>query len=489
MESMYTVLDTEDCVLLKNNKFFIKKIACSCGFNGKTLFKKCPKCKKETTVDLCEKFTGFLPIYSGKIIDIVEKNESIIARFKIFAYHKTSKNGFSVTSFEHSIITCLKTGVLTIKTKEDEDTLFSSHPTIPDSLRKLEFDGGFHFIVSENFFLEEYFRLALTKRGVYIPDNFTFKLRTISTLLQYPCLQHFPWAFEWVPFPNFFDRVYGEELKNAESLKDATDIFLKRKSTKEIRKMAMNNSYLLSLNTLSPYLKNNDLLKKLTYKFEDVSDVNPFLFLGDEDSLKYYHIALKKIASFHFDETTFAYRLGKFIDFLSSKKDDNKVPFTVFTDHLMDIGRMILDITRRKPDFLFQFNGDIAVFHDDLARELTRLKYENTLISYSNEENLLESKVNSYQFKLARDTHELIDIGNKLRICVGSYGEMATAKESIIVIVLENKSPVACVEIKNNRIIQAKLHHNELPFGKLKDLIIQWAIKNQLNYENCYDLL
>jgi hypothetical protein len=115
--------------------------------------------------------------------------------------------------------------------------------------------------------------------------------------------------------------------------------------------------------------------------------------------------------------------------------------------------------------------------HVFLQRAFRKVSSPNQLIPYSKEEKKLEKIIGDYRFILARDTHELIDAGEDLHICVGSYGDAAVSKRVTIVLLYKNneKIPVVCIEIRNKKIVQAKMARNRVPVGEAREMVINWA--------------
>jgi hypothetical protein len=117
--------------------------------------------------------------------------------------------------------------------------------------------------------------------------------------------------------------------------------------------------------------------------------------------------------------------------------------------YVADIGRMYQNIIDINQEYQLNFRGDIIEFHDLLANDYVRMINEKKDIPYKKEELVLEKKVNDYEFKLARDTHELIDIGSKMSICVGGYRHEALTKRCTIVTLSKKEEPLICIELNS----------------------------------------
>jgi hypothetical protein len=477
---MQSFSDTGDTLLLEN-KILRKRIACHCGYKGKSLFKKCPKCKKKTNVQFHDK-QKLYPSYSGKVNNVIENENLVKLNLTVHAYSKENDLEFEHFQKDYSIITYLDTGKTEV---ESSDKSFEDS----DSLLNLYVRGGINCLLRETDFFKEHFRFLLEKRGIsHLPEKFQYKPLTVYKLLEFPSLQYFSWVENDKYTSVFFEELYGEKLKNAKTYEEALEVFLNRKTTKEIRRLATNPEQLEALILFSPFIKNNDLLKQIANCFKESIIQDPFGWFVSKEVSLFFEKAIKEIKMFHRDEKVFVKRLIKYAHDLALNSKEPRIVFSDFMHNMVDIGRMIERIKNKLPDYKFSFNGSILDFHDLLAKEYARLKHENFTISYSEKEKLLEKKDEKYEFLLPKSTHDLIDIGNVLDICVGSYDNKALAKQSIIVNMLKDKTSVACIEIENNRIIQAKTKRNGFPDGEIRKKILDWAKKNNLETKNCYDL-
>lgn len=81
---------------------------------------------------------------------------------------------------------------------------------------------------------------------------------------------------------------------------------------------------------------------------------------------------------------------------------------------------------------------------------------------------------------------ELKDVGELMHICVGGYAKRVKQKNTLIAFLSNDKGNVVCaIEIKNNKIVQAKLKRNKaLKVNKvLNDYVLEWARKNKLSID------
>jgi hypothetical protein len=119
----------------------------------------------------------------------------------------------------------------------------------------------------------------------------------------------------------------------------------------------------------------------------------------------------------------------------------------------------------KKPDYKFNFKCKIQELHDTVSKDFNKLKHPNIPIEYPEEAKDLEGKYGELYFNLAKDTHELIDVGTEMSICVGGYGDRAVEKK-LNIIVARNKEgfPIVCIEMNRYYydIHQTKQKHNNM---------------------------
>lgn len=169
---------------------------------------------------------------------------------------------------------------------------------------------------------------------------------------------------------------------------------------------------------------------------------------------------------------------------------------------MADCVNQLESIYIRDIDYEFKFDGDITRFHDRLSRDLSRYENPYAEIPYSHEEReAYEREVDGYTFQLADSNHTLVDVGNDMNICVGSYGQRACQKRCVIVLVLKEGHIVNCIELSRGRyygeeggidspirMIQAKCHHNSSPDEDLSTTIAKWAYESNTYWDTCGDL-
>lgn len=155
--------------------------------------------------------------------------------------------------------------------------------------------------------------------------------------------------------------------------------------------------------------------------------------------------------------------------------------------YLSDSARMLKQILAANIEV--DNSGNIKEIHDRIMHEYNKMRFRNRTITYEKSEQNFEQTVDDYQFVLAEDTDRLYDIGNTLRICVGSYGERAVAKRCTIVTMQKDNQYVACIELYKNQghwymnQLKAKFNHTV----KEIEPVTKWVASTGIVAESCPD--
>ena len=126
-------------------------------------------------------------------------------------------------------------------------------------------------------------------------------------------------------------------------------------------------------------------------------------------------------------------------------------------------------------DFDFTQNYNIDEMHMHFALLLSKQEHQNRVIDYTKKERNLEISNNVFSLLLAKDTHELIDIGKIMSICVGSYAYRVIENHCTIMILRSNDAPVGCVELRGGAVVQVKGPYNKLLQGSERAFIMKWV--------------
>jgi hypothetical protein len=296
------------------------------------------------------------------------------------------------------------------------------------------------------------------------------------SVVYYPALQYSPWKYMYTDSHN---KVFLSKLSTEKNYSEICQTLFGHHS-KKFRALALDGNKHDFLLNFAPYIKDVD------YLLEFANHVDRVL-TNDTLMMKYPYTDI--CLSIGVELLTSLYESKTWMEQLKKNHMHYKrVSMHGLCGYVADIGRMISDIKLKKPDYEVKKMRYIKDLHDNLSRDRSRLEHENIKISYEKEECALEKTFEDCCIKLAKNTHELVDIGRLLQICVGSYANAAISKSCTILTLQENKKPVVCIELRGNKLNQAKMHRNYRPNEKYKQLIIDWAKENEINYHNCYDL-
>ena len=103
--------------------------------------------------------------------------------------------------------------------------------------------------------------------------------------------------------------------------------------------------------------------------------------------------------------------------------------------------------------------------------------FKNAIKCYKN----LEYESNGYKIRIPRDPCEMKKVGKNLNICVGAYVSSVAEKTTKILWLCNiNDIPIAALEVKGNRLIQAKAAHNSRLTYEMEQIIKSWCSKKEL---------
>lgn len=256
---------------------------------------------------------------------------------------------------------------------------------------------------------------------------------------------------------------------------------------KAIRRRLIKNPYLIT---------SLDTLEKLGFK-----DINVILGIIDDNENLVIDLS-------HCTDDNYYYRnrwmsIIEFFTFLIDMKGEPVVRKNVFGDKSISVG--IIEDTammfhRFKEAGILKkqyFKGSVKDIHDRLSADYRKVQTRKEEILYSDFEKELNDNIDGYEFHLAFDTHQLIDIGTNMGICVGSYGRRAVSKQCIIVAITEGSKYVGCIELslaKNNKteeqyfeMAQAKAKFNNLLQENKAIALRKWVQKHRIRTEYCRD--
>lgn len=288
------------------------------------------------------------------------------------------------------------------------------------------------------------------------------------------------------------------------------------------KKYNVNNTslaiYCLTLRKVRPdilgkikHLKDKDKLKALKINNKEIMeymlDIHPAFFplslllFGQLKDIN----NVKKLLQCNFLFTYAEENYRKFIsltkEFLRKYKKGKDE--TVFTNRLTKDYRFLVDIVNMYEDLLKEvenyevdFSLSLKEIHDILSLDHRKIGTENKNIPQNRDLKKIfkNASFNDINYKLAKDTYELIDVGSKMNICVGSYGNRAVEKVCYIVVGYNKQNePVTCMELTKKegifQIEQVKKYRNN--FAELDEqlYLIDLCFSNLIHIpKDCYDL-
>lgn len=133
------------------------------------------------------------------------------------------------------------------------------------------------------------------------------------------------------------------------------------------------------------------------------------------------------------------------------------------------------------------YPSNLKEVHDEATKEFYNrnedisfdvyYNFKNAIKNYEN----LEYEKNGYTIRIPRDPCEMKKVGKNLHICVGAYVSSVAEKTSkILWLCNRNDIPIAALEVKENRLIQAKAAHNSHPTYEMEQIIKSWCSKKEL---------
>lgn len=200
----------------------------------------------------------------------------------------------------------------------------------------------------------------------------------------------------------------------------------------------------------------------------------------------------KEIAELNLDGKRFQMIAGpcfaSFLNDLKSVKGEKWMHETIkdWCDGDRDVNDMVWmyhQLTKRNKKALWAKKLRRRDLHDTIMSIYNKQKHENIVFDYKDKSLNLCGRLGGLQFLLPPDSDNLLELGKRMKNCVGSYKErVATGKVDIVAAFNRDMRPLICIEIDNGEIVQAKLACNKSVGEKaeLNQLIIDYASKKNL---------
>lgn len=303
--------------------------------------------------------------------------------------------------------------------------------------------------------------------------------------LRFPQLQHVQSCdYNWLLMPEYIRiRLNVAENKVTDVYKALTGF-----GSKKIRMMDIEGERLGEMIFWGMFVKKQDnLIKLLDSFYADDGIWKPKNLFQDTFYGKHGIKAMRFILALHHDENTFVNCLIKLGERTATYQIHDLLSY------LKDIANMYKGIKIRAEDYQIKYKNNLWEYHDKLSRDYNRIKVDKTDIKYMKKElQNYEKEIDTFQFVLAKDNHELIEVGTNLNICVGSYGERAVERKTTIVFMKSEEVVDVCIEIKKidkqMRLMQTKTSRNHYPNYQQALAIQKWCKQAGINSTHCYDL-
>lgn len=127
---------------------------------------------------------------------------------------------------------------------------------------------------------------------------------------------------------------------------------------------------------------------------------------------------------------------------------------------------------------------NISTMHDTISHALYENSYDNVEFEYSTEEMAYEFEKDGIRFVICKDYADLVELGYKMGICVGSdpsYKNGCMNRAHKIVGVYDGKNPIACAQInRDSECIQLRSKYNKVVALEYLPIFETWAEKNHI---------
>ena len=281
------------------------------------------------------------------------------------------------------------------------------------------------------------------------------------------------------------------QLNKGDTMK-AVELFLKGSYPKSIRKFFLNNTkywYLLekSSNEFAGHIENSEEISMLSSLLKLV-DINLIVrCLNNDIDPKYcYNIASRLDEQYDF-KTLMNY-------YINQKQKQNQLPaFVIYNDYYRDAAFAYRSL-KYEFNIISKVNKheSIKEYHDRLTRELSferdhRKSLRNAKYKEPWKSRLVPCDNSGYKVRPLTTIYEMKAIGDYMSICVGSYmSSQYNNKLEIAVVEDSENNYVACLEILNRELVQAKLKYNSPLYNNetINNIVLSWCKLNHLKVKS-----
>lgn len=234
--------------------------------------------------------------------------------------------------------------------------------------------------------------------------------------------------------------------------------------TKSMAKLVREDMNRLVLFDTYSAIKDINNLRKIIFWI----DLNSYSLLAEDKSLKTFIKDMLKIMS----ETVLVNKIIKSQEYI-----------------VTDTAMMYQEIILRNPDYVVDPRQSIQEMHDIFTLDYNKLRHKNAPITYKEKDFELEGDYGGLEFRLAKDTLELVNTGTIMNICVGSYDNRALRRDCGIVIAYADEEPILCIELSSDfrHVLQVKAKRNAKPIGNLYKAASAWIEDHELIIQT-YDM-
>ena len=264
----------------------------------------------------------------------------------------------------------------------------------------------------------------------------------------------------------------------------AVELFLKGSYPKSIRKYFLNNTeywYLLekSSNGFAGHVENSEEISMLSSLLKLV-DINLIVrCLNNDIDPKYcYDIA---------EGLDGQYDFKTLMNYYIHQKQNRLSAFATYNDYYRDAS-FAYWVLKYEFNIISKVNKQESIkeYHDRLTRELRfqrkqRVSFKTTKYKEPWKSKLKVYETSDYKVRPLTTIYEMKDIGDYMSICVGSYMEYQHNNKLEIAVVEDSESNyVACLEILNQKLVQAKLKYNSPLHSNttIQNIVLSWCHLN-----------
>ena len=159
--------------------------------------------------------------------------------------------------------------------------------------------------------------------------------------------------------------------------------------------------------------------------------------------------------------------------------------------YLSDLSLAYNRIMRSMPEYKIPTKRlRLNEIHDIVCGDAKKLDDNVYEYHYTKEmEERFNKTIDGYDFGLATDSLQLVEVGTEMGICVGSYGKKVANKHCTIITVKKDNKYVTCIEVcPDGKVNQVKGIRNEVPEEGVLRAFDTYVLMTKINTRTCFDL-